>query len=78
MMQTLRLRVNDKIVKNLMWFLQRFNSDEIQVISESSEFLSIQKYLENELHLMETGKSEFISLEDLDNQLEETIRCHES
>jgi hypothetical protein len=77
-MQTFRIRVNDKIVKNMMWFLQRFNSDEIQVISENSEFLSVQKYLETGLHLMETGKSEFISIEDLEKELEETIRCHES
>ncbi len=77
-MHTLRLRVSEKVVRNLMWFLERFNKDEIQVISESNEFLSVQKYLEQELMEMETGNSEFISLEELDNHLEKTIRSHES
>lgn len=77
-MQTLKLRVSDKVVKNLMWFLRRFNNDEIQIINEKNEFLSVQKYLENELCEVEAGNSEFISLEDLDNHLEKTIRSHES
>ena len=77
-MQTIRLRVNDEIYKNLMWFLGRFDKDEIQVIKENNQFLSIQEYLKNELEQVELGNSEFISLEELDNQLEETIRRYES
>ncbi len=77
-MQTIRLRVNDEIYKNLMWFLGRFDNDEIQVIKENNQFLSIQEYLKNELEQVELGNSEFISLEELDNQLEETIRRYES
>ena len=76
-MQTIRLRVNDEIYKNLMWFLGRFDKDEIQVIKENNQFLSIQEYLKNELEQVELGNSEFISLEELDNQLEETIRRYE-
>jgi hypothetical protein len=77
-MQTLKLRVSDNIVKNLMWFLKRFNNDEIQVVNENNEFLSVQKYLEKELFEIETGNSEFISFEDLDNHLEKTIQRYES
>ncbi|MCF8365060.1 MAG: hypothetical protein K9H16_04725 [Bacteroidales bacterium] len=54
-MQTIRLRVNDNNFSNLMWFLKKFNQEEIQVINENNEYLSVQKYLENELLEMESG-----------------------
>jgi hypothetical protein len=75
-MQTIRLKVNDKIFRNLMWFLGRFNSDEIQILNESNEFLPVQQYLENELLSMESGKRDFVNLDELENHLEKSIRKH--
>jgi len=60
-----------------MWFLQRFSSEEIQVIQENNEFLSVQQYLKKELVSVEEGKAEYISLEELDQELESTIRKNE-
>jgi len=77
-MQTIRLRVNDKVYRSLMSFLERFKKDEIQVIKEDSEFISIQEYLKNELDVLEKGKNEFLSLEILDSELEKTIQKYEA
>lgn len=77
-MQTIRLRVNDKIYKHLMWFLSRFNKEEIQLIREDAEFISIQEYLKSELEDIENGTAEFISIEQLDNDLETTIKKYEA
>lgn len=77
-MQTIRLRVNDRIYKNLMWFLARFNKEEIQLIRENDEFLSIREYLNKELEKIENGTSEFVSIDQLDNELENTIRKYEA
>lgn len=60
-----------------MWFLGRFNRDEIQIVSESNEFLSVQQYLENELLAMESGKRDFVGIDELDNHLETSIRRYE-
>ena len=76
-MQTIRIMVSDKVFDNLMWFLSRFNTDEIQVIKESNEYVSIQNYLQHELNQIEEGKIEYLTLEALDQQLEETINKHE-
>ena len=62
-MQTIRLRVNDKIYKHLMWFLRRFNKEEIQVIRETDEFLSIQEYLNKEFETIENGTAGFTSID---------------
>jgi len=76
-MQTIRLKVSDKIIRNLMWFLGRFTSNEIQILSESNEFLSVQQYLENELLAMESGKRNFIGMDELEKHLEKSIRKYE-
>ncbi len=76
-MQTIRLKVNDNILQNLFWFLDRFNSDEIQILNESNEFLSVQQYLEDELLAMEGGGREFIGMDELEQDLENSIRKYE-
>jgi len=77
-MRTIRLRVNDKIYHHLMWFLNRFSKEEIQVISENEESISLQEYLNKELNKVEDGSAEYISIDQLDNLLEDTIRKHEA
>jgi hypothetical protein len=41
-MQTLRLKVNQDILNNLLWFLSRFDENEIQIINENDQYISIQ------------------------------------
>ncbi|MCF8372862.1 MAG: hypothetical protein K9H64_14665 [Bacteroidales bacterium] len=73
-MQTIRLRVNDKVYKNLMWFLGRFTNEEIQVVKETDQFISVQEYLSSELEKIENGTAEFESIDQLDEELEHTLR----
>ena len=77
-MQTIRLRVNDKTYKHLMWFLGRFNKEEIQFINESNEFISVQEYLRKELDKVEDGSAEYISIDQLNDLLEDTIKKYEA
>lgn len=48
-MQTIRLRVNEKIYNNLMLLLSRFKREEIQIIEENENYLTVKEYLEKEL-----------------------------
>ncbi len=76
-MQTIRLRINDKIYKHLMWFLKRFDKEELQIIEENEEYLSVQEYLQKELDSVEEGKAKYMTIDELDQDLESTIREHE-
>ncbi len=76
-MHTLRLRVDNKIYKNLMWFLARFSKDEIQIEEESDQYISTRQYLEKELKTIEEGKAEYISIEKLDDDIEAILKSHE-
>ena len=77
-MQTIRLRVNEKVYKNLIRFLSKFSNDEIQVIEENETYLSIQQYLKKELASVEDGSAEYTTIEDLENILDATIRKNEA
>ncbi|RLD56085.1 MAG: tRNA pseudouridine synthase A [Bacteroidetes bacterium] len=76
-MQTITLQVNNDIYKNLMWFLSKFKKEEIHIIQENKRFLSVQEYLQNELNNIEEGETGFIGIEQLEEELEETIRKYE-
>ena len=77
-MQTIRLRVNDKVYKNLIRLLSKFSREEVQVIEENDTFLSIQQYLEKELASVEDGSAKYLSINELDNSLDATINKYEA
>ena len=77
-MQTIRLRVNDRVYKNLMRLLSKFGRDDVQVIEEDENYLSIQQYLSKELSKVEDGSAEYIDVDELENTLDATIRKHEA
>jgi len=77
-MQTIRLRVNDKIYDKLIWLLNKFNKDEIEIIPESEDFIRNQKYLAGELNEITSGKATFMELNEAEERLENTIRKHEN
>jgi hypothetical protein len=60
-----------------MWFLKRFGKNEIEVINENEEYLSVQEYLKKELENIENGTAEFVNFNELDQELEATIRKYE-
>ena len=76
-MQTIRLQVSSGTYKHLMWFLSRFKKEEIQIIKEDEEFVSVQNYLKEELASIEDGSAEFVDIDELDAELETTIRQYE-
>jgi uncharacterized protein YdcH (DUF465 family) len=77
-MQTIKLKVNDSIYDKIMWFLSKFNKDEIEIISENHEFVSNQNYLQNELDQIETKKAKFYSINEVEDELDEIIAKHEN
>lgn len=60
-----------------MWFLNKFSKDELQIIEEDQDFLSAQKDLQLELEKLEKGQVDFVDLQQLDDDLEATIRKYE-
>jgi hypothetical protein len=69
-MQTVRLRINDKIYDKLIWLLNKFSKDEIEIIPETEDFIRNQKYPEGELNDINSGKATFMELNEAEKRLE--------
>ncbi len=76
-MQTIRLQVNNDTYKHLMWFLSKFKKEELNIINENEEFISIKKYLHDELKNIDNDSEGFVDINQLDAELEATIREYE-
>lgn len=77
-MHTIRLRVNNRIYSNLMWLLNKFKKDEIEIITEDEQYISIQSYLQDTLKEIDNGNVSFDTITDLDKKLENRIKKYEN
>jgi hypothetical protein len=77
-MQTIRLRINDRVYDKIIWLLSKFNSDEIEIITENDEFIENQKYLSSELNEIIQGKTVFIDFNEVNERLEKIIVRNEN
>jgi len=77
-MHTVKLRVNDGVYDKLIWLLSKFNKDEVEIITETSDFAKNHKYLAEELNEILNGKAGFIEIDEAEQRLENIIKKHES
>jgi hypothetical protein len=74
-METLKLKVNERILKRFMEMLNEFNAEDLQIIVEETDDVKRLKERFEELNLKD---AKFISLEELDANLEKTISKYEN
>jgi len=60
-----------------MWFLGKFNKDEVEVITDDTEFLLNQNYLVSELKEIYKGTAKFVDIDEADKRLESVIKKHD-
>ena len=60
-MYTIQLKINEKVYEKFLWLLSKFTKEEIEIVSDNQEFVSLQEYLKKELDEIESGKAVFYS-----------------
>ena len=68
-MYTIQLKISDKVYDKFIWLLSKFNKEEIEIVSEQTDFISTKNYLNKELTEIENGNANFISQTDFENRL---------
>ncbi|GGK83154.1 hypothetical protein GCM10011405_33730 [Rufibacter glacialis] len=56
-----------------MWFLRKFTKEKLEMIEEDDAFTATQKELRQDLTQLENGEADFIDLDQLDQELENTL-----
>ncbi len=77
-MYSLRLKVNNSIYLEVLELLSKFKKEDIEVVEENNQYLSIKEYLENELKQIQSGKAQYVSVDELNSYLEERIAKYEN
>ncbi|MCF6356784.1 MAG: hypothetical protein L3J54_03170 [Draconibacterium sp.] len=76
-MQTIKLRVNDRIYKNILWLLGKFDKEELQIIEEDTQYISAKDYLGKELQKLIKGEEKLLDIDEVNSELENTIKQYE-
>lgn len=72
-MHTVKLKISDKVYEKFLNALSEFSSEDITVILNKDEKSDIQEYLEKELQLLNSGKSNLLSQDEFERRLNEII-----
>lgn len=76
-MHSVKLKIDDKIYEQLLWFLKKFSKDELEIIEEDNEMLENRHYLERELKEIVEGNASFYSIDEVEQRLDKVIARHE-
>lgn len=78
-METLHLKIKNKeTYEHLLWFLGKFDPNELQVLSGKERFHVIQEELTQELKRIDAGESTFMDIEVFDKELDQLIQDYEN
>lgn len=77
-MHTIKLKISDKVYDRLLWLLNKFNKDEVEIVSDVDTYAETKYYLEKELNEIYNKEATFHSLEEFDEKLEDSIRTNEN
>ncbi len=76
-METIRLEFQPNIKAKILELLSSFSSDELKIVQERSTFEEEKRELEVCAAEIDNGTAKFVSFEELDSFLEETISRYE-
>ena len=76
-MHTIKLKINDTVYDRLIWLLNKFTKDEVEIIIEETNFSETKKYLEAELDEIIGNKAAFLTLNETEQILENLIKQRE-
>ena len=76
-METIRLEFQPNIKAKILELLSSFSSDELKIVQERSTLEEEKRELEACAAEIDNGSAQFVSFEELDSYLEETISRYE-
>ena len=72
-METVTLNIDSKVYENFLKILKQFKPEEIQIVSKNNSFEKAKKYLHDELHKIDSGNAEFLTLEEFEIETKKAI-----
>jgi len=77
-MAIIKLTISDGILDKVMGLLSPFKGKGLEIEHLDASMEEHKKYVHEQLELMDSGQAKYITIEELDQQLKETIKKYAS
>jgi len=77
-METLKITASHEIIEKVKDFIQSFQNENVDVTLENETFLENRNYLRKQLLEIDSGKTIFYSLDEIDSKLDATLAKYEN
>ncbi|KGO92342.1 hypothetical protein [Flavobacterium subsaxonicum] len=74
-METIHLKINAKVYDHVMWLLQQFDTNDVEIVSD--KFYRDKAELDETLRLMDAGEMKYYTLDEFKNETDEIIKKYE-
>ena len=75
-MHTIKLKISDKVYDKFLLLLSKFGKEEVEIV-DADDYAKNKTYLEKELDEIREGNASFLSLEEFEEKLDNSIRSNE-
>lgn len=76
-MAILKVTITDSLLDRVLTLLDQFKGKGLEIERLDSGFEAHKQHVQAQLERMDSGKAKYISLDELDQKLEQTIRKYE-
>ena len=77
-MHTLKLKIDDRVYDQFLTLLNKFTTEEVEIVMDEPHSAETKKYLQSELDEINIGEAKFLSVNEAEQQLERLIKKHET
>lgn len=70
-MQTIQLKISDKVYDKFIWLLSKFSKDEMEIIANDSNFYANKKYIGDKLREINEGSATYLTQEEIEKRLDD-------
>jgi hypothetical protein len=70
-METIHLKINAKVYDHVMWLLQQFDSNDVEIVSD--KFYKDKAELDETLRLMDAGEMKYYTLDEAEQKVDEFL-----
>nr|WP_322624006.1 hypothetical protein [uncultured Flavobacterium sp.] len=70
-METVHLRINERVYEHVMWLLNQFDRNDVEIVSE--EFLRNKAELEEDLRAIEAGEMKMYTIDEAEEIIDKYL-----
>lgn len=70
-METVHLRINERVYEHVIWLLKQFDRNDVEIVSE--EFLRNKAELEETLRLSDAGLLKYYTIDEAEKMADELL-----